>query len=55
MIVAWCELRQDFRAFRTDRIEYMDVLEERYRESRVTLRDRWWKIELARREQAGEG
>ncbi|KZL17970.1 Bifunctional ligase/repressor BirA [Pseudovibrio axinellae] len=52
MIVAWCELREDFRAFRTDRVEQLDVLEERYRENRVILRERWWKIELARREQA---
>ncbi|SDR33568.1 YafY family protein [Pseudovibrio sp. Tun.PSC04-5.I4] len=52
MIVSWCELRQDFRAFRTDRVEHMDVMEERYRESRIALRDRWWKIELARRERA---
>lgn len=50
MIVAWCELRKDFRAFRTDRVTHMEVLEERYRENRVTLRNRWWKLELARRE-----
>ncbi|WP_193384379.1 YafY family protein [Pseudovibrio sp. FO-BEG1] len=50
MIVAWCELRKDFRAFRTDRVTHMEVLEDRYRENRVTLRDRWWKLELARRE-----
>ncbi len=54
MIVAWCELRKDFRAFRTDRVELMEVLEERYRENRVALRDRWWKQELARREREAE-
>jgi predicted DNA-binding transcriptional regulator YafY len=29
---AWCELRQDFRSFRVDRIERLDVLDERFRD-----------------------
>jgi predicted DNA-binding transcriptional regulator YafY len=29
---AWCELRQDFRSFRVDRIERLDLLEERFRD-----------------------
>lgn len=29
---AWCELRQDFRAFRIDRIDQVDVLPERFRD-----------------------
>jgi predicted DNA-binding transcriptional regulator YafY len=31
-LTAWCELRQDFRSFRLDRIEQLDVLEERFAE-----------------------
>jgi predicted DNA-binding transcriptional regulator YafY len=29
---AWCELRQDFRGFRADRIDALQVLEERFRD-----------------------
>jgi predicted DNA-binding transcriptional regulator YafY len=37
---AWCELREDFRNFRVDRIEAVDVLEERFElEAPVTLED----------------
>ena len=31
-LAAWCETRQDFRSFRADRIEHMDVLDERFRD-----------------------
>jgi predicted DNA-binding transcriptional regulator YafY len=31
-LAAWCELREDFRSFRVDRIEQLDVLEERFRD-----------------------
>ena len=31
-LAAWCELRDDFRSFRVDRIEKLDVLEERFRD-----------------------
>ena len=41
MLVAWCELRQDFRIFRTDRLQDVAFLEERYPERRATLRRRW--------------
>ncbi len=40
-VIAWCELRQDFRIFRTDRIETVDFIAERYREHPVLLRRRW--------------
>ncbi|MDP8997777.1 MAG: YafY family transcriptional regulator [Pseudomonadota bacterium] len=43
LIVAWCELRQGFRHFRTDRISEMRVLEEKYREPRLKLLARWKK------------
>ena len=31
-LAAWCELRQDFRSFRVDRIEALEVLPERFRD-----------------------
>lgn len=31
-LAAWCELRQDLRSFRVDRIEALDVLDERFRD-----------------------
>jgi predicted DNA-binding transcriptional regulator YafY len=31
-VVAWCELRVDFRSFRIDRMDRVDVLEERFRD-----------------------
>jgi predicted DNA-binding transcriptional regulator YafY len=39
-LAAWCETRSDFRNFRVDRIEQLDVLEQRYSdESGKTLAD----------------
>jgi predicted DNA-binding transcriptional regulator YafY len=43
LLAAWCELRQDFRSFRTDRAVAADFLDERYPERRETLRARWRK------------
>lgn len=40
-VVAWCELRNDFRHFRTDRMVAAEVLEERYRGSRQALLAKW--------------
>jgi len=31
-LAAWCEMRQGFRSFRVDRIEALDVLDERFRD-----------------------
>jgi len=31
-LAAWCELRQDFRSFRVDRIDALEVLDERFRD-----------------------
>jgi len=39
-LAAWCELRQDFRSFRVDRVETLDVLDEGFRdEAGKTLAD----------------
>lgn len=41
VVMAWCEWRQDFRVFRTDRLTTVAFLEERYPERSVVLRRRW--------------
>ena len=41
LMIAWCELRNDFRSFRTDRVEDAEFLEDRYPERAATLRARW--------------
>ncbi|MFT3986903.1 helix-turn-helix transcriptional regulator [Aestuariivirga sp.] len=41
LIVAWCELRQAFRSFRTDRMITMAVLDERYPARRKALLKQW--------------
>ena len=44
LVVAWCELRADFRSFRTDRVFSAEFLEERYPERPAILRARWRKV-----------
>lgn len=41
VLVAWCELRSDFRYFRTDRLLAVDFLDTPYPGPRATLRRRW--------------
>src|SRR5690242_1453044 len=41
ILAAWCELRQDFRHFRADRIASAMFLDERYPARRAELRNRW--------------
>jgi predicted DNA-binding transcriptional regulator YafY len=41
MLVAWCELRADFRHFRADRVAAAVFLDERYPERPGVLRARW--------------
>jgi predicted DNA-binding transcriptional regulator YafY len=43
LVAAWCELREDFRHFRTDRIVHADFLEDRYPTARRTLHAAWRK------------
>ncbi|MET0969105.1 MAG: YafY family protein [Tardiphaga sp.] len=43
LLAAWCELRADFRTFRTDRAIEAVFLDEKYPERRETLRARWRK------------
>jgi predicted DNA-binding transcriptional regulator YafY len=49
LLVAWCEMRRDFRTFRTDRIEGVEFLDERYPERRAVLRAKW-RRSLGRRQ-----
>lgn len=51
VIAAWCELRQDFRHFRTDRVVAAEFLDERYPARPGELRSRW-KRGLAQRHQS---
>jgi len=41
LLIAWCELRGDFRHFRADRVRSADFLDERYPERPSVLRTRW--------------
>lgn len=41
LLIGWCELRQAFRHFRTDRVTAATFLDERYPERRSVLRSRW--------------
>ena len=41
ILAAWCELRSDFRSFRTDRVVDALYLDEKYPERRDLLRARW--------------
>lgn len=40
-LAAWCELRRDFRHFRTDRVVAASFLDDRYPERPAALRARW--------------
>ena len=41
IVAAWCEMRQDFRSFRVDRISGMTVSEERYPKRRAVMLKEW--------------
>jgi predicted DNA-binding transcriptional regulator YafY len=43
IIIAWCELRRDFRHFRTDRVVTAEFLDQRYPTRRNVLRTAWLK------------
>jgi predicted DNA-binding transcriptional regulator YafY len=49
-LIAWCELRQDFRSFRTDRETATDFLDERYPEPPSALRTKWRRTLTATRQ-----
>lgn len=43
MLIAWCRLRQDFRTFRIDKIERLDVLSEHFEPHKMTIEDYYEK------------
>ena len=48
ILIGWCELRQGFRTFRTDRVKCATFLEERYPARPSALRAQWfasWRAE----------
>jgi predicted DNA-binding transcriptional regulator YafY len=45
IIVAWCELRQDFRHFRADRTTILELGEKRYPKRRLQLVAEWRRLE----------
>jgi predicted DNA-binding transcriptional regulator YafY len=49
LICAWCETRNDFRSFRSDRIVEASVLEDRYPERPAIMRVKWRKAMEAER------
>lgn len=48
VVVAWCELRQEFRAFRADRIAALSVDDDRYPRRRHALMQDWKRQEKIR-------
>lgn len=44
VVVAWCELRNDFRHFRSDRIKDLQQFQVRYPQRRLTLLKKWRTI-----------
>lgn len=53
VIVAWCEMRGDFRSFRTDRVAGAAFLEERYPDRPRNLRAKFRKLQEQRHEIEG--
>lgn len=43
LLVAWCETREDFRAFRVDRMRHLETTGDPYPQRRVTLVREWRK------------
>lgn len=43
LLVAWCETREDFRSFRTDRVADAEFLDDRYPGRPAQLRARWFR------------
>lgn len=45
VVIAWCEMREDFRVFRHDRITSISFLDVKYPERPASLRSKWRKIQ----------
>ncbi len=55
VVVAWCELRDDFRSFRTDRIAALAVTPERYPRRRQALLKAWRQEQMTAAPKAADG
>ena len=53
LLVGWCEMRADFRTFRTDRVVEATFLEDRYPGRPAVLRARWYAAREAERKASG--
>jgi predicted DNA-binding transcriptional regulator YafY len=53
LVGAWCELRQDYRHFRADRITALTVLDERYPSDNGRLMAEWLALRQSEREERG--
>lgn len=51
MLVAWCEWRQGYRHFRTDRMRALSLLDQRYPQRRAALLKAWREAEMGPRRQ----
>jgi predicted DNA-binding transcriptional regulator YafY len=47
LLGTWCELRQDYRHFRTDRVQTLTVVDETYPADRPGLLDGWRALQVA--------
>lgn len=47
LLISWCELRDDFRSFRTDRISTVEMMETRYPVRRADLLKQWKQVKHA--------
>lgn len=54
LLIAWCELRDDFRTFRTDRIQSAEFIADRYPVRPGVLRARWRRCAAQAAAQAAE-
>ena len=48
VLAAWCELRNDFRNFRLDRMQNLSLSQERYPQFKQQLFQQWWAQEVCR-------
>ena len=48
VVVAWCELREDYRHFRTDRIVVLNMTEKRYPRRRQAMLKEWREREATK-------
>ena len=47
VLVAWCELREDFRHFRVDRIVQSELLDEYFKDRSKSLRQNWQALQAS--------